>query len=144
MKCEKTRADPTCGPPNWKIPEPSRKKGRFSGRNVSTAERLMIAGSTSTWPKSGFMVPVTESADPSPTRKSTPAAPFSCWRFANGSPDDIGCLATLELKYGVASTGDGGLSPTSPLRIPIADTKPGMEGVYGDQKVHSSRRATAR
>jgi hypothetical protein len=43
-------------PPNPKVPLPSTKKGRCSGKNVSKAERFTTAGSTSTCPKSGLMV----------------------------------------------------------------------------------------
>src|SRR3954465_11324672 len=39
-----------------KICAPSRKNGRFSGKKVSNALRLMTAGSTSPCPKSGWAV----------------------------------------------------------------------------------------
>src|SRR6478735_822012 len=41
-----------------KVPDPSTKNGRRSGKNVSKASRLTTAGSASTWPKSGFTVVV--------------------------------------------------------------------------------------
>ncbi len=43
-------------PPKRKISLPSTKKGRFSSKTVSKAERFTDAGSTSTCPKSGFSV----------------------------------------------------------------------------------------
>src|ERR1041384_7387477 len=43
-------------PPRPKYPAPSTKNGRFSSKNVSKAERLTTAGSTSTCPKSGLIV----------------------------------------------------------------------------------------
>jgi hypothetical protein len=42
--------------PKPKSPLPSTKKGRFSAKKVSKAERFTTAGSTSTCPKSGLMV----------------------------------------------------------------------------------------
>ena len=41
---------------NWNVPAPCTKKGRFSWKNVSNAERLSTPGSASTWPKSGLIV----------------------------------------------------------------------------------------
>ena len=52
---------------------PSMKKGRFSGKNVSKAERLSTAGSTSTCPKSGFNVASSVRADVSRSLRSSPA-----------------------------------------------------------------------
>ena len=62
--------------PNPKMSLPSTKNGRFSGKKVSNADRFTTAGSTSTWPKSGFTVPVSVSPAGSPTRTSAPADCF--------------------------------------------------------------------
>jgi hypothetical protein len=40
--------------PKLKMLAPSTKNGRFSGRNVSNADRFTTDGSASTWPKSGL------------------------------------------------------------------------------------------
>src|SRR6266852_5831558 len=50
-------------PPSPKYPAPSTKKGRFSSKNVSNADRFTTAGSTSTWPKSGLTVALSVKLD---------------------------------------------------------------------------------
>ena len=65
------------GPPraNWKISPPSTKKGRRSSKRVSKAVRLITAGSTSTWPKSGLTVASRVRFEPSRYLRSAPARP---------------------------------------------------------------------
>jgi hypothetical protein len=60
--------------PKRKTLAPSVKNGRFSVNDVSNCERLMTAGSTSTWPKSGLIVPVSVSVDVRPYFTSRPAS----------------------------------------------------------------------
>src|SRR3990172_3506886 len=62
--------DPPC--PNWNVFEPSTKNGRFSWKKDSTSERLITAGSTSTWPKSGLIVAFNVRLLPNPAWRSAP------------------------------------------------------------------------
>ena len=51
---------------------PSVKNGRFSSKKVSKAVRFTTAGSTSTWPKSGFTAPTSVMPVPRPYSRSRP------------------------------------------------------------------------
>src|SRR3954466_16100288 len=73
-------------PPKLKTCAPSTKKGRFSGKNVSNAERLSTAGSTSTWPKSGLSVALSVRLDVTRYRKSSPSLILGRPRVSKGVP----------------------------------------------------------
>ena len=62
------------------------KKGRRSGKNVSTAVRFTTAGSTSTCPKSGFTVPSRVRLLVRPYFTSAPSDPAFSVPSWNGSP----------------------------------------------------------
>ncbi len=62
-------------PPKRNTSAPSTKKGRFSGKKVSNTLRLTTAGSTSTWPKSGFTVALIVRSLVRPYLRSSPAEP---------------------------------------------------------------------
>jgi hypothetical protein len=74
------------------MPEPSTKKGRRSEKNVSKPERLTTAGSASTCPKSGLMVPVSVRPGFNAYFTSTPAEPAGSLAFENGLPASVGCV----------------------------------------------------
>src|SRR5258706_12518312 len=80
-------------PPRPKYPAPSTKNGRFSSKNVSNADRLTTAGSTSTCPKSGFTVAfivrfeVTRYIASPPTRPSSPCGSKNGSRRSPGTLD---------------------------------------------------------
>ncbi len=61
---------------NRKMSIPSLKKGRFSVKKVSNAERFTTAGSASTWPKSGLIVAVSVRFEVTPTFRSAPIRAF--------------------------------------------------------------------
>jgi hypothetical protein len=70
LKPQKSLAPPD---PKSKMLDPSTENGRRSSKKVSTSLRFTTAGSTSTWPKSGFTVPASVRLPSSPTLKSAPA-----------------------------------------------------------------------
>ena len=72
-------------PPRPKYPAPSTKNGRFSSKNVSNADRLTTAGSTSTWPKSGFTVALSVRFDVTRSIASPPTRPSIACGSKNGS-----------------------------------------------------------
>ena len=71
--------------PNWKISVPSKKNGRLSSKNVSKADRFKFAGSASTCPKSGKIVPVRVKLEPTPILRSTPRLPEKLFFSQYGS-----------------------------------------------------------
>ncbi len=73
--------------PNWSNAcDPSMKNGRFSSKNVSNTVRLTTAGSTSTWPKSGFTVASIVMLLEKPHFTSRPAPADPVRPSLNGSP----------------------------------------------------------
>ena len=90
------------------------------------------------------MVPCSESAEPSPTRKSAPAVAAAVVPRVSGLPAPVSFVTVCVLTYGTMSIGDAGSMPVSPPRSPKLEMNPGAVGGYGDQNVHSSRRATSR
>ena len=66
--------------------DPSMKNGRFSSKNVSNTVRLTTAGSTSTWPKSGFTVASIVMLLEKPHFRSRPAPADAVRPSLNGSP----------------------------------------------------------
>ena len=62
------------------------KNGRLSWKNVSNAPRLSTAGSASTWPKSGLIVPSSVRLDVTPYLKSAPAV----MRWSRSNPVAVG------------------------------------------------------
>src|SRR5947199_2524127 len=84
--------------PKLKIDAPSMKNGRFSWKNVSASLRFTTAGSTSTWPKSGFTVALRVRLGPSPMRASAPMPGVSFDPSLNGFPgvrDDSSALPVV-------------------------------------------------
>ena len=69
---------------------PSTKNGRFSGKNVSNAERLSTAGSTSTCPKSGLNVASSVRFDVTRSRRSSPARIVGRPCVSNGVAGAVG------------------------------------------------------
>src|SRR6476660_6280040 len=97
---------------------PSMKNGRFSGKNVSNADRLSTAGSTSTCPKSGLNVASSVRFDVSRSLRSRPARNEGRPRRLNGSlgidANDDDLLTT----YGNSSRPDVEEGMRSPSRWP--------------------------
>src|SRR4051812_4313168 len=109
------------------------KNGRFSGKNVSNADRLTTAGSTSTCPKSGLIAPVRVSPRGSATLKSAPTDGDVALARANGFPATAGARVSLLLTYGNSSVCTDERIPTSPVRSPKRDTSAFASTVHGDQ-----------
>src|SRR5881628_765864 len=82
---------------------PSTKNGRFSGKNVSNAERLSTAGSTSTCPKSGLIVASSVRFDVRLYLRSAPAFIFVWLELRYGSPGWAYLNWLLETTYGSSS-----------------------------------------
>ena len=74
------------------------KNGRFSSKNVSNTVRLTTAGSTSTWPKSGFTVASIVMLLEKPHFRSRPALADPVRPSLNGSPGSA--VPLMELRAG--------------------------------------------
>jgi hypothetical protein len=85
---------PSC-PKLSKICAPSVKKGRFSEKKVSKAVRLITAGSSSTWPKSGFTVASSVKLLLTPHLMSSPALEKARNPSLNGLPGASGCTSSV-------------------------------------------------
>src|SRR5688572_17870757 len=96
--------------------EPSTKKGRFSGKNVSNADRFSTAGSTSTCPKSGLIVALRVRFDVTRYRRSSPALGSGRARVSNGLPTSEANEADFALTYGISSSPAGCDEMRSPSR----------------------------
>ena len=101
-----------------KISLPSRKKSRFSGKNVSRAVRLITTSSDSTAPKSGLTAAVSCRAWPGRQKTSIPASTSS------SSP----AKSSAEAAYGNSVSSPFGATPGTSIR-PSADMK--RAPVYG-------------
>jgi hypothetical protein len=107
-----------------KMLAPSMKKGRFSSKNVSNAVRFTTAGSTSTCPKSGLMLPSSERLLLIRYFRSTPAPANARAPSLKGSPGAGSTYSARLTTYGTSSTVRCGVTPSSPWRCPILDARP--------------------
>src|SRR5206468_12936003 len=123
---------------------PSTKNGRFSGKNVSNAERLSTAGSTSTWPKSGLNVALSVRFDVTRSRRSRPALGFGDPFVSKGVPASDAIDDDLALAYGISSRRDDADGMRSPTRWPKRDGPPASFLCQKDQSSSSSRRLMTR
>src|SRR5438874_657747 len=123
---------------------PSTKKGRFSGKNVSNAERLRTAGSTSTWPKSGLNVALSVRFEVTRSRRSSPALGLGVPRVSNGVPASDASDDDLALAYGMSSRCDDDAGMRRPTRCPKRDGPPASFLCQNDQSSSSSRRLMKR
>ena len=81
----------------------SMKKGRFSSKNSSLAERFTLAGSTSTWPKSGFTVALSRMLLVSVYLRSPPILVSYSLSPRNGSPGATWRYSARPVTYGISS-----------------------------------------
>ena len=100
---------------------PSVKNGRFSGKNVSNCVRFRTAGSTSTWPKSGLIVPVSVRLDDRPYLRSTPASMRCSLAGMKGLSARL-CKSLRATPYGTTSNARRGLMPWIPSRSAKRET----------------------
>src|SRR6187551_2838028 len=107
-----------------KVPEPSTKNGRRSGKNVSNASRLTTAGSASTWPKSGFAVAVNVRPGVTAYFRSRPAVPPGSGELLSGSALSISRVSTLPSEYGISSKRFGAPDILRPRNSPNCETNP--------------------
>ena len=77
------------------VPEPSTKKGRRSGKNVSNASRFTTAGSASTWPKSGLTVPVNVRPGRTAYFRSRPTEPPVLGELTSGLASSTSSVSRL-------------------------------------------------
>src|SRR5438876_4085548 len=131
-------------PPKSNTCSPSTKNGRFSGKNVSNAERFSTAGSTSTCPKSGLIVALSVRFDVTRSRRSSPALGFGVPFVSKGVPASDAIDDDLALAYGINSTRDDAFGMRSPTRCPKRDGPPASFLCQNDQSSSSSRRLMKR
>src|SRR5678815_381103 len=123
---------------------PSRKNGRFSGKNVSNALRLTTAGSASTCPKSGFTVAVSVNDGVTAYLRSAPIDAPGSGVFCSGLPGCRGSVSTCATVYGTSSSRFDALPILTPLSVPNDDTQPlALFEINGQVDVSFSR-ATCR
>src|SRR5687767_14395640 len=108
---------------NEKFPEPSTKNGRRSAKNVSNAPRLTTAGSASTWPKSGLIVPVSV-RPPIRYLRSRPAATLPSGDDRSGLPGATGADVIDDERYGSNSSRFAADGKARPVSSPNEETKP--------------------
>ena len=130
--------------PNWKISVPSKKNGRLSSKNVSKADRFKFAGSASTCPKSGKIVPVKVKFEPTPILRSTPRLPEKLFFSQNGLLLDQSSKKFLPAKYGSTSIRFFCFGNLIPVRSPNCETNPLVSIKTGSQKLSSPYRAVLR
>src|SRR5688572_15990907 len=116
------------------------KKGRFSEKNVSNAERFTSAGSASTWPKSGLTAASSVRLGPSPILRSPPTRPLRFRPLSNGfCRSRLSFTVEAEATYGISSSRRAGLMPRIPRSVPIHDDQPLSFFGTGIQKTSSLR-----
>src|SRR6478609_6165625 len=111
-------------PPKLKTCAPSTKNGRFSGKNVSNADRLSTAGSTSTCPKSGLIVASSVRFDVNRSLRSNPARIVGRPCVLNGSFAAPATDADLLTTYGNSSRPFVAVGIRNPSRCPKRDGPP--------------------
>src|SRR5690348_15771287 len=84
----------------------STKNGRFSGKNVSNADRFSTAGSTSTCPKSGLIVALSVRFDVTLSRRSRPPCIVGRPCVSKGVPALAERDDDFALAYGINSRCD--------------------------------------
>ncbi len=103
-----------------KMPRPSRKNSRFSGKNSGKRVRLTWRSSTSTCAKSVFQVKSAVRFWVMPYLTSMPTSPL---RSLSSTGDAVRSVVTPPMAYGLTSrvrlTGGG----SRPTRDPAADTR---------------------
>ena len=107
--------------PKLKLPDPSTKNGRRSEKNVSNAVRFTTAGSASTWPKSGLMVPVNVRPGVSAYFRSMPIDAFGFEADSSGLPSGR-CRVRFATVYGTISSRFGEPPIDRPPSSPNDDT----------------------
>src|SRR5688500_17028485 len=105
-------------PPVEKYCEFETKNGRFSPNVVSNTERFTTAGSTSTWPKSGFTVASRVRFDVMFSFTSPPARKSVSRLEWKGSLAAIRSIFAREVTYGTISTWRGREVTTMPFSVP--------------------------
>src|SRR3979409_950028 len=105
-------------PPVEKYCEFETKNGRFSENVVSKTERFTTAGSTSTWPKSGFTVASSVRFDVMLYLMSPPIRPVISCLLRNGSPTPGRANLLFETTYGMSSNWRGCSLSASPSMVP--------------------------
>ena len=116
-----------------KISLPSRKKSRFSGKNVSRAVRLITTSSDSTAPKSGLTAPVTWKAVDGRQKTSRPT--LASWSLRTSS--------NVADAYGNSESSCLGATPGT-FSFPKADRKRAAVNGRAGQLQRSSMWATCR
>ena len=83
-----------------------------------------MAGSASTWPKSGFTVAVNVSAGVIAYFRSRPTEASGSTVFCSGLPFSAGTVATCATVYGTSSSRFSERAPERPVSSPKEDTYP--------------------
>jgi hypothetical protein len=99
---------------------PSRKKSRFSGKEISKRVRFTCCSSASTWAKSVLTVKSANRLSLTPSFTSSPASAcvsLETTGFASRS------VSTLEIPYGLTSSVRPTAGASSPTRTPQRETR---------------------